>query len=131
MSEKIICPNCLKQNDKWSDYCSFCGQFLKKEEKTNEEKKRLAQQEQSTNDAGVAVSAEPFPTKTVIVHQQAKDDHPWWKPIKRKRRWYNPLEWLFWLGWGLYVIFRFLLVEVFRYLKWCVCWGHPEELKKK
>ncbi|MHA1212146.1 MAG: hypothetical protein ACTSSH_06775, partial [Candidatus Heimdallarchaeota archaeon] len=70
--------------------------------------------------------------KRVVIVPRAEDhqDRKWYRPLKRKRPWYNPLEWFFWIGWSFYVIFRVIAVETRRYLKWCVCWGRPEESKR-
>ncbi|MFW9924994.1 MAG: hypothetical protein ACFFDW_17100, partial [Candidatus Thorarchaeota archaeon] len=62
----------------------------------------------------------------------------WYKPPKRERSAFHPLEWFFWIGWGFYVLFRsigmvlwIILREIYYYLTWCCCWGPPREIKKK
>ncbi|MCF2142941.1 MAG: hypothetical protein K9W42_04505 [Candidatus Heimdallarchaeota archaeon] len=128
MTKKIICPNCYRENDEWSVYCNFCGQRLKD---NSSEQKQDKEPSSSLTPTKTQIKTEPFPTKTVIVRKKGYEEKAWWKPTKRKRPWYHPLEWFFWLGWGVYIFLRFLFVEIFRYFKWCVCWGPPDDLKKE
>ena len=124
MVDKVKCPNCGKNVEDFVVYCSYCGEVLKKEKKKSSSIK-------IDSKTGEIISTTPE-TITIKVKdgQKRTSDWPWYKPLKRKRPWYHPIEWLFWIGWSIYVVFRFLAVETFRYLKWCVCWGRPEESKK-
>ena len=69
--------------------------------------------------------------KLVVKASETKGREKWYTPPKRERPAYHPLEWFFWIGWGLYVFFRFLGREIVRYFKWCCYWGPPDELKKE
>lgn len=123
MTDLITCPNCGKKIEEFVVYCGFCGEVIQKE-------KKKANKVNINPKTGEIISTTPDTITIKANDKEIQKDRPWYKPLKRKRAWYNPIEWFFWIGWSLYVVFRFLLIEIFRYLKWCVCWGRPDELKE-
>jgi len=128
---KIKCPNCGKKIENWLIYCEYCGHLL--------DKKRAPKIKTPTSDlkSNVAVSSSTTDPVTgekkllVKASEQKKQKVRWYTPPKRERPAYHPLEWFFWIGWGLYVFFRFLGKETIRYFKWCCYWGPSDDLKKE
>ncbi|MHA1123173.1 MAG: hypothetical protein ACTSQ3_06085 [Candidatus Heimdallarchaeota archaeon] len=124
---KIKCPNCGKKIENWLVYCEFCGHLL--------DEKRVATSgtPKSNLKSNVAVSSSTIDPVTgekkliVKVSEQKKQKVRWYTPPKRERPAYHPLEWFFWIGWGLYVFFRFLGKEMLRYFKWCCYWGPSKD----
>ncbi|MBN1328781.1 MAG: hypothetical protein JXA54_04845 [Candidatus Heimdallarchaeota archaeon] len=135
MSEqKTTCPNCGKKIDNWLVYCEFCGQVLQPEEKKKLQADTLSVRSNVRVD--YIPATETSEAKKVIIvpkldESDSKDvakQRKWYKPLKRKRPWYHPFEWFFWIGWGFYVLFKFMYIEAIRYFKWCCCWGRPDDL---
>ncbi|NPE06721.1 MAG: hypothetical protein GNW80_00435 [Asgard group archaeon] len=124
---KIKCPNCGKKIENWLVYCEFCGHLL--------DKKKAPKISTPTSNlkSNVAVSSSTIDPVTgekkliVKVSEQKKQKVKWYTPPKRERPAYHPLEWFFWIGWGLYVFFRFLVKETIRYFKWCCYWGPSKD----
>ncbi len=127
VATKIKCPNCGKKIEDWLVYCEFCGHLL--------DKKKAPKISSSTSNlkSNVAVSSSTIDPVTgekkliVKVSEQKKQKVRWYTPPKRERPAYHPLEWFFWIGWGLYVFFRFLGKEMLRYFKWCCYWGPSKD----
>jgi hypothetical protein len=123
MAEEIKCEVCGETATIGDVYCNKCGNILPKENWDNRIKHERLNQD--------------FPTEfTEIQHDKVKKKK-WYKPPKRKRPAYHPIEWFFWIGWGIYVFFGFIFVglkwlvkEMLRYLLWCCYWGPPRELKE-
>ncbi|HUT79657.1 MAG TPA: hypothetical protein VMZ29_00525 [Candidatus Bathyarchaeia archaeon] len=132
--QKFTCPNCGKKIDNWLVYCEFCGQVLQVEERKKIQSTVLpVKSNVIVKDIPATETSEA--KKVVIVPKQdefeSKDtieQRKWYKPLKRNRPWYHPLEWFFWIGWGFYVFLRFMYIETIRYFKWCCCWGRPDDL---
>lgn len=126
-AKKIKCPNCGKKIENWLVYCEFCGHLL--------DKKKAPKISTPTSNlkSNVAVSSSTIDPVTgekkllVKVSEQKKQKVRWYTPPKRERPAYHPLEWFFWIGWGLYVFFRFLGKEILRYFKWCCYWGPSKD----
>ena len=128
---KIRCPNCGKKIESWLIYCEFCGHLL--------DKKKVPKIRTPTSNlkSNVIVSSSTVDPVTgekkliVKVSEQKEQKTKWYKPPKRERPGYHPLEWFFWIGWGLYVFFRFLGQGIIRYFKWCCYWGPAKEQRKE
>ncbi|MGC9779244.1 MAG: zinc ribbon domain-containing protein [Candidatus Heimdallarchaeota archaeon] len=123
-NKKIQCPNCGKKIDSWFVYCEYCGNALQPESI----KKQIPS---STIKSNVEIRKIPATETTeakqvIIIPTQKEKKHKWYTPPKRKRPGYHPLEWFFWIGWGIYVAFRFLIIAFFNYIKWCCWWGPPK-----
>jgi len=131
VASKIRCPNCGKKIESWLVYCEFCGHLLDKEKAPKISKPK------SNIKSNVVVSSstvDPITGEKKLIVKASKQKEQkvkWYKPPKRERPSYHPLEWFFWIGWGLYVFFRYLGQAIVRYFKWCCYWGPPEELKKE
>lgn len=123
MDSKNQCPNCGKKIESWFVYCEFCGNTMKPE---SIDKKPPSSTLKSNVQIEKIPATESSNSKQVItVPVQKQEKYKWYTPPKRKRPWYHPLELFFWLGWGLYVILRLLIVEFLMFIKWCCWWGPP------
>ncbi len=123
-NKKIRCPNCGKKIDSWFVYCEYCGNAL-------QPKSIKKQTPSSTIKSNVEIRKIPATETTeakqvIVVPAQKAEKYKWYAPPKRKRPGYHPLEWFFWIGWGIYVTFRFLFIVFFDYIKWC-CWWAPQK----
>ncbi|MHA1124106.1 MAG: hypothetical protein ACTSSB_00315 [Candidatus Heimdallarchaeota archaeon] len=100
-------------------YCNKCGNILPKENWDNR------------------VKDDPLGRDYQIEYtSKQKVKKKWYKPPKRTRPAFHPLECFFWIGWGFYVFFGFIflaiwrvLKELVRYLLWCCYWGPPRDMK--
>jgi hypothetical protein len=126
---KKKCPNCGKKIDDYLIYCEFCGQILH----TDKAKTSKITTQVKSN----VIIKETSPTEEsdgniiVEVPKPKEKKLKWYTPPKRERPWYHPIEFFFWIGWGFYIFFRLIGQEIFRYFKWCCCWGKPDEFKEK
>jgi len=132
MSEsRIKCPNCGKNIESWLVYCEFCGHLMDKS-KASHTRKPTSTLKSNVDVTSTKVDPLTGERKLIVkASSEKKGGKKWYTPPKRERPGYHPLEWFFWIGWGFYVVFRFLGQEIIRYFKWCCYWGPPEELKKK
>ncbi|MBK5112035.1 MAG: hypothetical protein KGD59_03975 [Candidatus Heimdallarchaeota archaeon] len=130
-TSKIKCPNCGKKIESWLVYCEFCGHLL---DQARAPKIKAPTSNLKSNVTVASTTVDPVTgEKTLVVKasEQSRGGKKWNTPPKRERPAYHPIEWFFWIGWGLYVFFRYIGKEIVRYFKWCCCWGPPEELKKE
>lgn len=132
MVKTTKCPICGKVAEKYDIYCGRCGSDLPKGNWDHRE-------QIDSNPTYPDVSAKTTndyssPSESSIIATVPKTDKQpqkkkWYKPPKRPRPAYHPLEWFFWIGWGLYVVLRVIGTEIKNYFTWCCCWGPPKELK--
>jgi len=123
MTESIKCEVCQETSAEGDVYCNKCGNILPKDNWDSR-----IQHERKGQESPSEFSYVP----------EEKEKKKWFKPPKRKRPAYHPLEWLFWIGWALFVFFGFIFVgiywllkEIFYYVLWICYWGPPREMKKR
>ncbi|MHA1922711.1 MAG: hypothetical protein ACTSVP_06570 [Candidatus Heimdallarchaeota archaeon] len=124
MTEDIKCEVCEETATPGDVYCNKCGNILSKENWDNRIKHERLRQD--------------LPTEfTEIQQEKGREKKKWYKPPKRKRPAYYPIEWFFWIGWGFYVFFGFIFLalkwvmkEILKYVLWCCYWGPPSEMRK-
>jgi hypothetical protein len=83
---------------------------------------------------GIPTEFETLKDKQVTKKKKKK----WYKPPKRERPAFHPIEWFFWIGWTFYVFFgfiwvglKFILREIGYYFLWCCYWGPPRDIKRR
>ncbi len=133
MAKKIKCSICGKLAEELDLFCGKCGSDLPKDnwdrrEQIESKPTYPTVSTETTNDQ----SSPTKPSITVMVRKtDEKHRKKWYSPPERSRPAYHPLEWFFWIGWGLYVILRFIGTETFYFFTWMCCWTAPRELKER
>ena len=131
---KIKCSVCGNEIDDTDQFCGKCGSNL-----PDKQWEKIAASEEPT-----IIYVEPSPSRTAYDSQQRSasaitDSLPkvqkvkrkkWYTPPKRPRPAYHPIEWFFWLGWGIYIVLRFIITEILNFFIWACYWGPPRELRK-
>jgi len=139
MAKKIKCAICGTTADKGDLFCGKCGSDLPKENWDKRVELKTTTETQK-EDSYPKVSPKIAYTSQTEPNQTIKVDVPktprrvrrkWYKPPKRPRPWYHPIEWFFWIGWGIYVFFRFIITEIIIFFVWACYWGPPRELKRE
>jgi len=100
-SSALICANCGASNDLGVNFCQSCGQPLESPKAPQEPIDSQGQQE--SYDYGS------------YSETSSTGERKWYSPPKRQRSAKHPIEWLFWIGWSLYILLR-----VFFQIFWCV-----------
>ncbi|MEA2071044.1 MAG: zinc ribbon domain-containing protein [Asgard group archaeon] len=99
----ITCPNCSSLNSLNDKFCKNCGQLIQDTAKQENSQERFSntQADSSFNTTNGSFHTDP-------------NKRAWYKPPKRKRPAYHPLEWLFYFGWSIFLIFRalFCILEI-------------------
>lgn len=132
MAKKIKCSICGKVAEDYDLFCGKCGSDLPKDNWDRREQIDCKQTYPVVSTNTTTDYSSPSQSSTIVmVPKKVKQPKKmWYKPPKRARPAYHPLEWFFWIGWGLYIILRFIGTETFNYFAWCCCWGAPRELKE-
>ncbi len=134
MAKKIKCSICGKLTEELDLFCGKCGSDLPKE---NWDSREQSDSIPKTFPVDTTKTEKDYPSDsngsiTVMVPKKGKRvKEKWYKPPKRDRPAYHPAEWFFYIGWGLYVIMRFIGTETYYYCSWMCCWKAPRELKDK
>ncbi len=126
MTEEIKCEVCGEATTNGDVYCNKCGNLLPKENWDNRIKHDRLRDD--------------IPQEFTTILQEngeKRKKKKWYTPPKRERPAYHPIEWFFWIGWGLFVFFGFIFVginwvmkEILKYVLWCCYWGPPREMRK-
>ena len=123
MTEEIKCEVCGERPKPGDVYCNKCGNLVPK----------------GNWDMGIKHDrlGQDIPTEFTAIQAEKGEKKKWYKPPKRERPAFHPIEWFFWIGWALFVFFgfifvgiKFVLKEIFRYVLWICYWGPPRELRR-
>ncbi|MGC9781004.1 MAG: zinc ribbon domain-containing protein [Candidatus Heimdallarchaeota archaeon] len=97
----ILCPNCSIKNKVTSKYCMDCGNNLIGLIATE------SQSEVYDTAASSGVTYGSYSTKS------SDGTQAWYKPPERTRSRGNPVQWVIWSGWGLWILFRVIFEILF------------------
>ncbi len=102
------CPSCgvaLKTSD---IFCPFCGTSISSSHSPS--KSSFSDSEFSDQFASSTPSTEESYSygsgSSGYYTENVEGTRKWYQPPKRKRSAKHPIEWFFWIGWGLYIVLR-------------------------
>jgi len=101
----IICSLCGAANKPTSTFCESCGDPIVSSESAAG---RMESSYGSTTYDSQAQASGTTYTYGSYSSSSSTGEKKWYTPPKRTRSAKNPIEWFFWSGWGLYILFRLI-----------------------
>jgi len=100
------CPNCGAETKTEDVFCPFCGTAIPSGSSPSTESNFSHQFDTSTPHSEESYSygsgSSGYYTENV------EGTRKWYQPPKRQRSAKHPIEWFFWIGWGLYILLRII-----------------------